>query len=174
MSGHVVCCGKHGATVKTEDGEHHKVHWERVLGHKQRAAAKWEKVRGITGDMTDYVPWDVMRERFPDDINAAREAHHAQRAKKAIAEAAKEDRDLIWLSLDEFAASKESYVERAGNRATVLFAALKDGQWVERGEMGWWGCVSDEKDRNEWDKSFNEMLDALPEDSWLTIVDCHI
>lgn len=36
MSGHVVCCGKHGATVKCDTGEHHKVHWERILGHKQR------------------------------------------------------------------------------------------------------------------------------------------
>lgn len=36
MSGHVVCCGKHGATVKCDTGEHHKVHWGRILGHKQR------------------------------------------------------------------------------------------------------------------------------------------
>lgn len=37
MSGHVVCCGRHGATVRGEDGEHHRVRWERVLGHKKRA-----------------------------------------------------------------------------------------------------------------------------------------
>lgn len=37
MSGRVVCCGAAGATVATEDGEHHKVHWHKMLGHKQRA-----------------------------------------------------------------------------------------------------------------------------------------
>lgn len=37
LSGHVLCCGKHGATVKDADGNHHKVRWERLLGHKKRA-----------------------------------------------------------------------------------------------------------------------------------------
>jgi len=40
--------------------------------------------------------------------------------------------------------------------------------------MGWFGCVSGEKDRDGWDRDFNAMLDALPDDTWLTVVDCHI
>ena len=25
-----------------------------------------------------------------------------------------------------------------------------DGNWNEKGSMGWWGCVSDEKDKDDW------------------------
>ena len=40
--------------------------------------------------------------------------------------------------------------------------------------MGWWGCVSDPKDENEWLREFNIMLDTLDDDTLLTVVDCHI
>ena len=54
------------------------------------------------------------------------------------------------------------------------FAILKDGEWLERGEMGWFAMVSNKKDKDEWQKQFNETLKALPKNNWLTIVDCHI
>ncbi|HEX5676450.1 MAG TPA: hypothetical protein VFX91_00630 [Alcanivorax sp.] len=143
---------------------------------RSEASERWQKIRAITGDLSDFVTWDQMRERHPGNIETARKAYHEQAAKRALAEAAKKDgsRDLIWISLDEFAVSHDRYVESKANSATVAFAALKDGQWVERGEMGWWGCVSDEKDKDVWNRDFNAMLDALPDDSWLTVVDCHI
>lgn len=37
MAGQVLCCGKHGATVVCEGGQQHKVRWDKVVGHKQRA-----------------------------------------------------------------------------------------------------------------------------------------
>lgn len=54
------------------------------------------------------------------------------------------------------------------------FAVVKDGQWYEKGSMGWWGCVSNEKDTDEWSRQFAELVDGLPGDTMLTIVDCHI
>jgi len=36
----------------------------------------------------------------------------------------------------------------------IPFAILTpDGEWIERGKMGWWGCVSDEKDKDTWNNS---------------------
>ena len=52
------------------------------------------------------------------------------------------------------------------------FAVLKDGQWYERGKMGWWGCVSDED--GEWDSKFVELLNSLRSDQWIAVLDCHI
>jgi len=49
-----------------------------------------------------------------------------------------------------------------------------NGEWVERGEMGYWGFVDNETDEGVWDKYFNEMWDSLPDDTLLTLVDCHI
>jgi hypothetical protein len=53
------------------------------------------------------------------------------------------------------------------------FAVLKDGQWHERGQMGWWGAVSDPKDEGVWEDEFAKLLADNP-DAWLTVVDCHI
>ena len=49
-----------------------------------------------------------------------------------------------------------------------------DGEWVERGEMGWFGVGSNEMDKDEWDAKFSEYLKTLDKDIILTQVDCHI
>jgi hypothetical protein len=64
---------------------------------------------------------------------------------------------------------------RAGRADEPLsaFAVLIDGKWHERGRMGWWAAVSDEKPEGEWEAEFTKLLAENP-DSWLTVVDCHI
>lgn len=52
------------------------------------------------------------------------------------------------------------------------FAFLRDGQWAERGEMGWWGTVHNESD--DWPEALQRLLVDVPDDHWLTVVDCHI
>jgi len=54
------------------------------------------------------------------------------------------------------------------------FAVLKDGQWYERGEMGWWACVSNEMTDEQWDAEYNKLISDLPDDTLLSIYDCHI
>ena len=71
----------------------------------------------------------------------------------------------------------ESYKQRRQNAAITTFALLYEGQWYERGVMGWFGVSSDEGDEDaceKWDKKFHELLEELPDDTLLTIVDCHI
>jgi len=40
--------------------------------------------------------------------------------------------------------------------------------------MGWWGGVSDEIDGYDWCAEFARLVEGLPEDTLLTVVDCHI
>lgn len=49
-----------------------------------------------------------------------------------------------------------------------------NGEWYEKGKMGWWGVVQDEKDPNQWYEEFHKLFDALPDDTLVSIVDCHI
>lgn len=76
------------------------------------------------------------------------------------------------MDVAEEKASREDYIaeERADSVAT--FAILMDGKWMEKGKMGWWACVSGE-DEN-WTGKFHEILDSIPDDKLLTVVDCHI
>lgn len=142
---------------------------------REKAATSWDKIHGIIGAHVEgFQTWDTVREAHGGNIDAAREAYHAQPLRVALAEAAKTDRDLVWIEVEDYLSSREDYIQRASDRATVLLGVLKDGQWVERGEMGWFGCVSGEKDMDAWNRDFNARLDALPEDAWLAVVDCHI
>lgn len=68
--------------------------------------------------------------------------------------------------------SQDEYVKRHAMPTT--FAVLKDGKWYERGHMGWWAIVNNEKDSNKWTIEFCKLIDELPEDTLLTVVDCHI
>jgi hypothetical protein len=54
------------------------------------------------------------------------------------------------------------------------FAYLRDGQWVERGEMGWWAVVANEKDESKWAEEQKALIASLNKTDWLTVIDCHI
>jgi alkanesulfonate monooxygenase SsuD/methylene tetrahydromethanopterin reductase-like flavin-dependent oxidoreductase (luciferase family) len=56
----------------------------------------------------------------------------------------------------------------------TAFAIIKDGEWYERGKMGWWGMISDEKHLGEWSQKVSELLKASDPDMLVSIVDCHI
>jgi len=68
--------------------------------------------------------------------------------------------------------TKEQYLNRHASITT--FAVLKDGKWYEKGEMGWWACVSNEKDPKDWNLEFKKLLDEIPDDTMLSLYDCHI
>lgn len=54
----------------------------------------------------------------------------------------------------------------------IPFAVLKDGKWYEKGKMGWWAVVSDEKDN--WNDEFLKLVKDLPDDTLISMYDCHI
>lgn len=67
--------------------------------------------------------------------------------------------------------SKEEYVNRHSN--FVTFAVIKDGKWYQRGEMGWFGIALNEKPDEVWDKEFSKLINDLPEETILSVYDCH-
>ena len=55
----------------------------------------------------------------------------------------------------------------------VTFALLDaNGNWHERGDMGWWGVVSNEDD--SWEEKLKELKALIPDDELVSIYDCHI
>lgn len=61
--------------------------------------------------------------------------------------------------------------QRAGLTCRAL---VKDGQWHQRGEMGWWGMSSGDKPLSEWQQEVRKLISELPDDVLLSMVDCHI
>ena len=66
--------------------------------------------------------------------------------------------------------SLEEWIQAAPSLTS--FAVVLDGKWYERGEMGWWACVSNENE--DWDAEFKKLFSSLNDNQWITILDCHI
>lgn len=62
------------------------------------------------------------------------------------------------------------------NKTNIPFAFVTpDGKWHERGKMGWWAIVSNEKGEDVWEKEFRDTLESLKDDNVsVVLVDCHI
>lgn len=142
----------------------------------EEAGKLWDKVKRIIKGCPEPLPWNHVRENmFPGDIDGAREYYRNQGAVLKLDEWNKENsHELFGINLEDFNCTREDYCIDAANGSFVTFAVLKDGKWYERGEMGWWASVSNEKDRDEWNSEVAKMIDELPDDTQISIYDCHI
>lgn len=52
------------------------------------------------------------------------------------------------------------------------FAFVRERTWSEQGKMGWFACVSNENEN--WPEVLSKLLADVPDDHYLTVVDCHI
>lgn len=141
-----------------------------------KAAEAWDTVHEVVDGRT-WETWDEVRAKFEKeggdatDYDAARDYYHKQPVIKDIHNNKAASNAAGW-DRDSFRMPREEYIQRARDRACQTFAVLKDGKWYEKGKMGWWAIVTDENP--DWDKEFGKLLDGLPPETWLTVVDCHI
>jgi hypothetical protein len=135
----------------------------------EKAAKEYDEIHAvIAGRMVET--WEQVRAKHPDDIGAARDEYWGQPPIKDLFAA----KHFIYEGLDEMLVSRNDYLEAARKRALSAFAVVKDGKWYERGKMGWWACVSNEKEADKWDEEFAALVRDLPKEKWITVVDCHI
>lgn len=133
-----------------------------------RTRTEWLKHKELVGDLT-WVSWEETQNRFPN-IEEAREFYNTQEAILKL----KKDFSDFYFDKDDFLKSEEEYVKSKVDLVGVCYSCLKDGMWNSRGEMGWFGMSTDTVEEADWVKMFNKMLDELPDDTMLTVVDCHI
>lgn len=99
------------------------------------------------------------------------------------------DKEYYSKNWDEIMSGKgfykpEYYIERYGTKENYIksvmkfttFAVVRDGEWFEKGRMGWWGMSSETpEEEKKWEEGFfKEFIEPLPDNTRLTIVDCHI
>jgi hypothetical protein len=70
--------------------------------------------------------------------------------------------------------NREAYVTSKGNAALSTFAILRDGKWQAKGEMRWFGCATEDITQNDWNLKTLAEIRKFPDNTMLTIVDCHI
>lgn len=114
--------------------------------------------------------WETVAKLEGEAFNLARIGYHNH---PVILDIRKHD-EFVFVQLEQYQVDEATFIDNARNNAISTFAFVKDGEWQEKGQMGWWACVSNEKDPQAWSREFNKMLDSLPDDTQLTLVDAHI
>lgn len=69
----------------------------------------------------------------------------------------------------------EAYLYSTKNPVSYAFIDL-EGNWHEPGKMLMFGCsTSTPQESSNWDKDFyKKFIEPLPENTWITLIDCHI
>lgn len=133
-----------------------------------KAGEEWDLARSVAGGES-WETWESVRKRI-ETIESAREFYWNQPAILRL----REHDTFKWDVDDSLSLTREEYVNSARNSAGVTFAVLKDGKWYERGRMGWWATVHDPKEIDEWNRQFQALIDSVPDETLLSVVDCHI
>ena len=114
---------------------------------------------------------EITSEEFQKERDLIRNEYQSQPAIKALN---KTKEFGFMFDFDEFLVPRKTYIARAMAGAISPYAFVKDGKWHQKGQMGWFGMRSNEMSQDQWNKIVNDMLDALPDEEMVTLVDCHI
>lgn len=133
-------------------------------------------------DTSDFKNWkEFLKMRDNEEITTeqARGMYHAQPVVEKFRKASmtEEGRKMLgfFSNVEEYLVPRDEYLKRGRNSAITPFAFLSEEHgWQEQGSMGWWGIVSDEKESEDWNSQFMSMFESLPDDTPITMVDCHI
>ena len=129
---------------------------------------KWRTVYELHGKPDS---WNTCYNQHKPDHDAARKAYNSQPAIEAYK---KHVGFFFDCPVDTIGFDEEAYVSRQRLQSIVPYAFVKDGKWVAKGDMGWWGMSNDHESQDDWNAKFYEMLNSLPPETQLTAVDCHI
>lgn len=133
-------------------------------------------------DGVEFISWDECCKKFttPDgktNYNSARGYYHNQEYKNILKTVFSSigDDEYEWLLHDPenfYNVSREDFMKARIFNRIGTFAVLDDAGWHEKGSMGWFACVSDEK--ADWNQIYLDKINSIPDNDYLVLVDCHI
>ena len=152
---------------KVDQAKKGDIDFDRMMSEAADSAAKkYDDAHQVISGR-DFKTWEQVRESS-ESIDLARTAYSEQSVVKDF----REKYDNPFSRVDEFAVDREAYIRSRSLSAICPFAVLHGGEWKEKGKMGWWACVSDENEN--WEGDFLDVLAGIPDEMYLTVVDCHI
>jgi hypothetical protein len=136
----------------------------------QEATEYYDKFLVATDGIELPKPFSEFEKEF-SDLDDARAAYHAQPFIQAMANELRcyqSPFKVFYIT----SGGKERYIKERVDNILSTFAALKDDVWYERGEMGWFGYAANID--AGWDLKFKELWDSIPDDTYVSLYDCHI
>ena len=124
----------------------------------------------------DFISWEQARKENPENIDKAREIYNNQESIKKMDKeiGSTEMFHIRWsITVDDIASmTEEEFVQNNLSTAAPFWAmVLPTGEWIEKGNMGWW-AVSWDEDEN-FNKTWTEVWKTIPADYYIWRCDCH-
>lgn len=137
----------------------------------------WDEMSaGLKWNMEDRTAIEAAREEYANQERVVAYEKEMTRI-MALPKKEREETEIYFHpmgSADPYLISRDEFVGRAMKNIVMTFAIVKDGKWYERGSMGWWGIVSDKKDKDVWLDQVHKLLGELSDDTLISVYDCHI
>jgi hypothetical protein len=113
---------------------------------------------------------DVMADNTIGDHGEKVKFYHGQERVVAFKKA-----EMGWFSdVNNYNCTRDEFIRKYTICPYTTFAMVKDGKWFEKGQMGWFGTSANEMSQEEWDNIIKETVEALPDDTLISLYDCHI
>lgn len=165
--------------MRKEAGDTARQAYQRISAHFggniPKLDFKWKDF--IESEEGKALDWEERRKKYHSQPAVV--AMHELRKKLYEEAKTREQKDEIldfWMLYDDIEHlqfTEEEFVENARNKVCATYAMVKDGVWYEKGTIGWFGS-SDKVEEHVWYKECAKLIDSLPEDTLLTVVDCHM
>lgn len=155
------------------------VDWSAMIAAAaDRAANQYDKIKAIVGDRQVTTWADLLKKHEAGEITieAARDFYHGQPVIEELKKAEAIDFfDGAETLSKVMATGRDDYIKRESETKATTWAMLHNGEWLERGRMGWF-AMSDATDEStdEFATKFWETMRALPAEAKVAVVDCHI
>jgi hypothetical protein len=157
------------------------IDWAFMIEEKRKKAGEeFDKVFPLI-DGKQFTSWESLCDKAQageiswDD---ARTTYHAQSVLSAVGKALGDDywdvSDVIQ-GVIAVKGSRGAYVENMARSRAATWAILYKGEWIEKGRMGWFATSDATTDsKANFLTRFWEIIDGLPADELVSMVDCHI
>lgn len=67
------------------------------------------------------------------------------------------------------------FEKTGGEHGSATYAFLtSEGEWVGKGEMGWFGMSHGDAEQAKWQKEYDRLVAAESDNAWFVLVDAHI
>lgn len=107
-------------------------------------------------------------------IEQKRDLYHSQDAVKIWKDKVN-DGSPFGYNISDFQCTEEEYATRAELESFIPYAVLYEGEWISRGDMGWWGITTNEHyTENDWQKKVWELIDGCSDGTLFSFYDLHI
>ena len=130
----------------------------------------WDRAASVIAGR-ELIPFAHFRDEVHGGKNhdKAREDYWAQPVLRDLKDAPWSD---VWTEYTDYFMPRDKYIFEKTMMRLGTFAILKDGEWMQRADMGWWGITTDED--ASWYERYDNVLSTIRPNQHLTVVDCHI